>query len=36
VRIKTRDSDALAAVHAFLRFQITEHQTGDPMEVAER
>jgi len=36
VRIKTGDSDALAAVHAFLRFQITEHQTGDPMEVAER
>jgi hypothetical protein len=36
VRIKTGDSAALAAVHAFLRFQITEHQTGDPMEVAER
>jgi hypothetical protein len=36
VRIKTGDSDALAAVHAFLRFQITEHQTGDPMEVADR
>lgn len=29
VRIRTRDKDALAAVHAFLRFQIKDHQTGD-------
>jgi hypothetical protein len=29
VRIVTRDADALAAVHAFLRFQIEEHHTGD-------
>ncbi len=33
VRISTTDSVALAAVHEFLRFQITDHQTGDPLEV---
>jgi hypothetical protein len=29
VSITTSDPDALAAVHAFLRFQIREHKTGD-------
>jgi hypothetical protein len=29
VRIKTRNSDALKAIHDFLRFQIHDHQTGD-------
>ena len=29
VRIVTRDAAALAAVHAFLRFQIEDHQTKD-------
>jgi hypothetical protein len=29
VRIVTRNADALAAVHAFLRFQIEDHRTGD-------
>jgi hypothetical protein len=29
VRIVTRDAAALAAVHAFLRFQIEDHRTGD-------
>lgn len=29
VRIVTRDADALAAVQAFLRFQIEDHGTGD-------
>lgn len=29
VRIVTRDAAALAAVHAFLHFQIEDHQTGD-------
>jgi hypothetical protein len=29
VRIVTRDAAALAAVHAFLHFQIADHQTGD-------
>jgi len=31
VRIRTNNARALQAVHEFLRFQITEHQTGDPM-----
>jgi TusA-related sulfurtransferase len=34
VRITTADPQALAAVHEFLRFQITEHRTGDPIQVA--
>lgn len=33
VRIKTKNAEALASVHDFLRFQITDHQTGDPLEV---
>jgi len=33
VRIETKDARALDAVHAFLRYQITEHGTGDPIEV---
>jgi hypothetical protein len=32
VRISTRDPRALEAVHAFLRFQIRDHGTGDPTE----
>lgn len=36
VRITTRDSEALAAVHAFLEFQIRDHQTGDSTEVSRR
>jgi hypothetical protein len=31
VRISTRNAEALAAVHDFLRFQIEDHQTGDPL-----
>ncbi len=34
VRIKTDDSNALKAIHAFLVFQIQEHRTGDPERVA--
>ena len=30
VRIATKDARALDAVHAFLRYQIAEHRTGDP------
>jgi hypothetical protein len=30
VRIGTKDARALDAIHAFLRYQVTEHQTGDP------
>jgi len=33
VRITTTNPMALKAVHDFLRFQIEEHQTGDPPEV---
>jgi hypothetical protein len=29
VRIETTDAAALDAIHAFLRYQITEHHTGD-------
>ena len=34
VRISTADPVALAAAHDFLRFQIAEHRTGDPVAVA--
>lgn len=33
IRISTDDADALKAIHEFLRFQITEHMTGDSLEV---
>ena len=33
VRIETSDAELLRAVHAFLRYQITEHHTGDPIDV---
>jgi hypothetical protein len=33
VLIKTANSQALDAIHQFLRFQIREHQTGDRQEV---
>jgi hypothetical protein len=32
VAIQTEDAEALAAVHDFLRFQIEDHQTGDPLK----
>lgn len=32
VRISTADARAREAVHAFLRFQIEDHGTGDPTE----
>jgi hypothetical protein len=31
VRLRTTDPEALQAIHEFLRFQIREHQTGDPL-----
>jgi hypothetical protein len=34
VRIHTTDAKALGAVHEFLRYQIREHGTDDPMSVA--
>ena len=33
VRISSGNADAVSAVHDFLRFQITEHKTGDALEV---
>jgi len=35
IRITTKDAEALRAVHEFLRFQITDHQTGDSPEVTK-
>jgi hypothetical protein len=31
VRITARSQEAIQAVHEFLKFQITDHQTGDPL-----
>jgi hypothetical protein len=36
VNIMTTDGEAVAAVHAFLKFQITDHKTGDSPEVRKR
>jgi hypothetical protein len=33
VRIKTRNPDALNAIHEFLRFQIVDHHTGDTTDI---
>jgi hypothetical protein len=33
VRLTTRSAGALTGVHEFLRFQITDHKTGDSLEV---
>jgi hypothetical protein len=33
VRILTKNADGLAAIHQFLRFQISDHQTGDSTAV---
>jgi hypothetical protein len=35
IRIRTADPQALAAIHDFLRFQINEHRTGDPLDVTK-
>jgi len=36
VRIKSDDPIGVAAIHDFIRFQITDHQTGDSLEVAQK
>ena len=36
LRITTRSAAALTGVHDFLRFQITDHKTGDPLEVTRK
>jgi len=35
VRLRTRNSQAVQAIHKFLRFQIKDHRTGDPLTVQE-
>jgi len=35
VRISTANPQALEAIHAFLKFQIEEHRTGDPTSLKE-
>jgi hypothetical protein len=34
VRIKTKNPDALKAIHEFLRFQIDDHHTGDATDIS--
>src|SRR5262245_56776412 len=36
VDISSSDRAALTAMHAFLRFQITDHRTGDSLEIRQR
>lgn len=33
VRLVTKDARAVEAIHAFLRFQIADHRTGDPGKI---
>jgi hypothetical protein len=35
VRITTSDATAIQAVHEFLRYQIREHSTGDPLTIGK-
>jgi hypothetical protein len=35
LRITTKNPEALSAIHEFLRFQITDHQTGDSPQVTQ-
>jgi hypothetical protein len=35
VLITTADPKALEAIHEFLRFQIQDHRTGDPLSIAK-
>jgi hypothetical protein len=34
IKIETGSPEALAAIHDFLRFQIKDHETGDPLAVS--
>lgn len=36
VQIRTADFDSLKAIHEFLRFQISDHHTGDSPDLASR
>ncbi len=33
--ITTKDKKAVKAIHAFLRFQISDHKTGDSTEISK-
>ena len=35
VRITTSNADSVNAIHDFLRYQIREHRTGDPLSVGK-
>jgi hypothetical protein len=35
VRVSSSNPKAVAAIHDFLRFQIQDHQTGDPLTISE-
>ena len=35
IRVTTKDPEALRAVHEFLRFQISDHKTGDSLDVTK-
>jgi hypothetical protein len=35
VRISTKNAEALAAIHDFLKFQIADHKTGDATTIAK-
>lgn len=34
VKVSSHNPQAVAAIHEFLRFQIQDHQTGDPLTIA--
>jgi hypothetical protein len=36
IQITSTNTEALEAIHAFLRFQISDHQTGDPTDISAR
>ena len=36
VQITTKNAEALKAIHAFLRYQITDHRTGDSLAITKR
>src|SRR5262249_7047140 len=36
VRISSQNAEAVKAIHEFLKFQIEDHRTGDPLDVSTR
>ena len=36
IQIRSKDPEALKTIHAFLRFQISDHQTGDTSGISRR